>query len=194
MNKGAEYKMTDFKIRRGLSTVLFSAPGVINQKLVIEQGCWYLCTDTAELYLGTEDSSGKLTVKKINSQDTEISTELKLLINELDQKIISLENVELFKKINSEADLPTNFDDEDFNPNITYYIPIAEHRISTFVFDRVSESYMCTNSVDDLVIRAMVTDAIDIILDEAFATKLPNAVRNVIEGTILYGGDATPNT
>ncbi len=58
--------MTDFKIRRGLSSILFSEPGVINPKLIIEEGCWYLCTDTAELYLGAAEETGELTLKRIN--------------------------------------------------------------------------------------------------------------------------------
>lgn len=185
--------MIDFKIRRGPSTTLFKSPGVVDPRLLIEEGCWYLCTDTAELYLGGYSSSGELTLKQINSQTAEISNELRTLINELDQKIISLEEVELFKKIDSEADLPTNFNAESFNPNVTYYIPIAEHRISTYVFDKVSESYMCTNSVDELVVRAMVTDAIDFVLKDALAATLPTAIRDTIEGATLYGGDATPN-
>lgn len=61
--------MTDFNIRRGLSTVLFTEPGIINSNIVIEEGCWYLCTDTAELYLGMQTQEGKLILKKINSSD-----------------------------------------------------------------------------------------------------------------------------
>ena len=186
--------MVDFKIRRGPSTTLFESPGVVHPKLLIEEGCWYLCTDTAELYLGGYNSSGELTLKQINSQATEISNELRTLINELDQKIISLEEVELFKKINSEAELPTNFNADDFNPNITYYIQLAEHRISIFVFDKVSESSMCTNNVDELVVRAMVADAIEVTLEDTLAAKLPEAVKNTLTGTILYGGDATPES
>lgn len=59
--------MTDFNIRRGLSTVLFSEPGVINPDLLIEEGCWYLCTDTAELFLGVQTADG-LTLKRINEK------------------------------------------------------------------------------------------------------------------------------
>ena len=60
--------MIDFNIRRGPSTVLFSAPGVVNDNVVIEEGCWYLCTDTAELYLGVQVGD-KLTLKKINGNN-----------------------------------------------------------------------------------------------------------------------------
>lgn len=56
--------MTDFKIRRGLSTELF-IDGEVNPKLVITEGCWYLCTDTAELFLGVV-KNGKLDLARIN--------------------------------------------------------------------------------------------------------------------------------
>jgi hypothetical protein len=59
--------MVDFKIRRGLSTILFSEPGVVNPRLVIEEGCWYLCSDTAELFLGISGESG-LTLKRVNGE------------------------------------------------------------------------------------------------------------------------------
>ena len=57
--------MIDLNIRRGLSSVLFSEPGVINPRLIIEEGCWYLSTDTAELFLGVQTADG-LTLKRIN--------------------------------------------------------------------------------------------------------------------------------
>jgi len=60
--------MIDFNINRGLSTVLFSEPGVINPRLIIEEGCWYLCIDTAELFLGVRTNDG-LTLKRINESD-----------------------------------------------------------------------------------------------------------------------------
>jgi hypothetical protein len=60
--------MIDFNIRRGPSTILFSKPGVVNDNVVIEEGCWYLCTDTAELYLGVL-ADDKLTLKKINGHN-----------------------------------------------------------------------------------------------------------------------------
>jgi hypothetical protein len=76
--------MSDFNIRRGLSTVLFSAPGVINEKLIIEEGCWYLCTDTAELFLGVLENN-TLKLKKINKEDyteADIPTKLSELLND----------------------------------------------------------------------------------------------------------------
>lgn len=93
--------MTDFNILHGLSTELFSSPGVVNPDLIIEEGCWYLCTDTAELFLGTYSncsnctnctncdnctncancSDRELTLKKINAD----------IINLVAKSIINLE-------------------------------------------------------------------------------------------------------
>lgn len=55
--------MTDFKVRRGLSYELFHN-GSLNDNVVLELGCWYLCTDTAELFLCTNAEARVL--KRIN--------------------------------------------------------------------------------------------------------------------------------
>lgn len=61
--------MIDFKIRRGLSTTMFSEPGVVNPRLIIEEGCWYLCTDTAELFLGVK-AQETLHLKRFNEHNS----------------------------------------------------------------------------------------------------------------------------
>lgn len=189
--------MVDFKIRRGESTTLFSSPGVVNPRLIIEEGCWYLCTDTAELYLGMK-LDGTLTLKKINNdgrKPDEGGTSTALLevqINELKDRLGALESFELYQKIESEYDLPTNFDSEDFNPNITYYVKLDDRNIRTYVFDKGAQAYMCTNSVDELVIRAMVSDAIDAELVAKFEAEIPQMIKNTLTDVILHGGDATP--
>jgi hypothetical protein len=62
--------MTDFKIRSGLSTDLFingdCKSGIIDG-VVLENGCWYLCTNTAELFLCVQQADG-LTLKRINEK------------------------------------------------------------------------------------------------------------------------------
>ena len=193
--------MTDFRIRRGLYAELFPSPGEVNPRLAIEEGCWYLCVDTAELFLGATDDDGKLTLKRINEIDS----------NKLNSPSFGpvggeLEEDALFVKIFSESDLPTEFEAEDFDPNITYYVPIVSPdgeetgKVSTYIFDRDTQSYICTNSIDEVLIRAMVADAVGAILDDTVAEKLPGIVDNRIEElikdtfeyTILYGGDATP--
>lgn len=74
--------MIDFKIKKGLSTDLYVEPGVVNPRLIIEAGCWYLCTDTAELFLGVyaKDENGQdfLTLKQINGTHEGGSAEVDL--------------------------------------------------------------------------------------------------------------------
>ena len=192
--------MTDFKIRRGLSTQLFSAPGVVNPRVAIEEGCWYLCTDTVELFLGVVDTgTNKLTLKQINggisggqnSGNIDLSA-VEARIEQLENSLDSLDNFELYQRIDNESDLPTDFSAEDFNPNVTYYIPLAGNKINTFVFDKISQCYLCTNSVDELVVRAMVADAIENVLEDTFEAKIPQMIKQTLEVTILHGGDATP--
>jgi hypothetical protein len=60
--------MTEFKIRRGLSSQLFpypEYPNKLHEDLVIEPGCWYLCTDTADLFLGIQHDD-RLSLKRVN--------------------------------------------------------------------------------------------------------------------------------
>lgn len=60
--------MTDFKIRKGLSTDLFIDGDFNNgivEGVVLENGSWYLCTDTAELFLGVLVEE-KVALKQIN--------------------------------------------------------------------------------------------------------------------------------
>lgn len=186
--------MTDLKIKRGLSSAMFIAPNRVNPRLVIEEGFWYLCYDTAELFLGIKNELGFLTLKKINASDYEDPSaelsEIKQLLDDLRGSVKSLEETTLFVKINNESELPSDFDAEDFNPNITYYIQLTENRISTYIFDKGAKSYMCTNNIDDLVIRAMVSEAIEITLEGALSSKIPQMVRQSLENNIIHGGHA----
>jgi hypothetical protein len=184
--------MLDFKIKQGLSTDLFIKPGVVNPRLIIEPGCWYLCTDTASLFLGVSTASGK-ELKRINraelvDPDVDVAQALEALANRLNE----LEAINLFKKISSESELPTDFEAADFNPNITYYKELGPGRINTFIFDIESKSYCSTSNIDELLIRTMVTEAIDEVLLSRIDVLVPEAVEKVISTTILYGGDANP--
>ena len=183
--------MADFKIKRGLSTTLFSNSGVVNPKLIIETGCWYLCTDTAELYMGIVSSeTNEPVLKRINGENLDIA------LDEVKEDIAELKNTVLFKKISNETELPSDFTDSTFNPNITYYLPLISSdgtntgKVSTFIFDQSTQSYMCTNSVDEAVILSMVIEAIDTTLDARLAIKLPTAIKQTLESTILFGGKA----
>lgn len=124
--------MTNLNILHGLSTELFSAPGVVNPDLLIEEGCWYLCTDTAELYLGIKDeTTAETTLKRINSDES------------IDPKVIELLNAEISKVNKSlsdyakKTDIPTveglateEFVQEELNkisiPDVSNFITEAE--------------------------------------------------------------------
>ena len=161
--------MEDFKIRRGPSSILFSSPGIVNPRLILEEGCWYLCTDTAELSLCVLTNLGDLTLKRINgAKSADIDNEAgggsdcEFLLTELEERVASLENLRLFKKIAAETELPTNFEAEDFNPNITYYIPLDNYYASTFIFDSEAKSWLCTNRAvipDSVFVSKVDTDA-----------------------------------
>ncbi len=83
--------MTDLNIRYGPSSSIF-INGQINPKLIIEAGCWYLCTDTAELFLGV-DTGIDLTLKRINDPAIAIPVDELVLrsdLTELKQEIIQI--------------------------------------------------------------------------------------------------------
>jgi hypothetical protein len=81
---------TEFRVRRGPASDLFIDPTAnvfereINPSLRIEVGCWYLTSDTAELFLGVRLADGSKNLKRINGESTleaiaEIEKELKRL-------------------------------------------------------------------------------------------------------------------
>jgi hypothetical protein len=67
--------MTELNIQRGLSIELFPADlnGQVNPRLDKQEGCWYLCTDTAELFLCIRDENDQLDLKRINEIETEVT-------------------------------------------------------------------------------------------------------------------------
>ena len=151
--------MIDFKIKQGLSEVLFPEPGVVNPRLIIEEGCWYLCTDTAELFLGVLENN-KLTLKKINdasnskppqdpgagdSPENGNLADLEYAIGVLEDEVSALKEVKLFKKMASPEELPTS-SDEAFDPNVTYYTLTASGILNTYIYDADSDKYLQANN------------------------------------------------
>jgi hypothetical protein len=60
--------MAEFQIKRGLKTNLFDENGVcILPPEQLIDGCWYLTTDTAELYVAMSDDSGNITLHSLLS-------------------------------------------------------------------------------------------------------------------------------
>jgi hypothetical protein len=184
----------NFRIRQGLSTDLFTAEGTLKSTVVLEAGCWYLCTDTVNVYVCIREQD-KLTLKRINSEAFETNiTNLENTISNIDTDIQYLKNQRLYQKIKSEADLPTDFDSPTFNPNIAYYIIIDEKNnfASLYVFDELAKSYMCTNKTDLQILDSELEQLVDKKVDVSLSEKIPEIVKGTLETQVLYGGDANP--
>lgn len=86
--------MMDFNIQYGRSTEIF-IDGQLNPNLIIEEGCWYLCLDTAELFIGVATEDG-LTLKRINEaiinqipvKDLALKSEVETVKQEVIQTVI----------------------------------------------------------------------------------------------------------
>lgn len=162
--------MIELNIQRGLSTVLFSEPGVINPRLVIEEGCWYLCTDTAELFLGVQLEGG-LTLKRINenadqgeSIDPEVLETLRVEVNAVKESLkdyakkSDLPDVSKFiTEIPAEYVTKTELNNKGFlteHQDLSDYakktdVPSIEGLASeTFVLTKIAEAELSDKEVD----------------------------------------------
>lgn len=184
----------DFKIKRGPWSELFSEPGVIRDDIDIKEGYWYLCSDTAELFLGVQVDKTTC-LKQVNAEAT--ASILEEIRAELDKQ----KTVKLYQEVQSEYDLPVDFTAETFNPNVMYYVVHkneAGERLgtcSTYLFDHGAQAYLCSTSVDMDTVRAEILQTIEITLNEAVASLLPDAIRAELknmfaQNTILCGGNA----
>lgn len=70
-----------FQIKKGLSENLFA------QSMVLEEGCWYLTTDTEKLYVCV--NGGLVAINETESFDP---TEINEKISTLEDKVTALEN------------------------------------------------------------------------------------------------------
>ena len=208
----------DFNIRQGLSSQLFESDGVTPKADVkLELGCWYLCIDTVCVYvcikkdINGEDIDSNKTLKKVNASSFDaIDERIDALESAVDGRISTLENEVRYEKIDSEEDLPTDFEAPTFDPKTAYYIITDEAMgfMSLYVFDEGIQGYLCTNKADldlsdiEKKIAAVVEDKFDEFVDEALDTKLeekleekvPSVVKTVIENQILFGGNSTTTT
>lgn len=134
--------LNNFKIRQGHSTELFDEFGKVKNNVVLELGTWYLCVDTACVYVCIQEGED-LILKRINGE----SFDNKII--EIDERLDQIEKNSLgYIKIYSEGELPTNFDDPNFNPKDIYYIEVdtEKHYINTYIFDAEALCYMCSRS------------------------------------------------
>lgn len=178
--------LENFKVLRGLSSDLFDAQGKLKQNVVLELGSWYLCTDTCIVYICVREND-KLTLKIVNGTTLDNKfNEVNNTLDEIEDNIEWLKNQKLYQKIESEADLPVDFEAPDFNPNIVYYkITNAQNKsASLFIFDTGAESYMCTNSVDFSELESDILQLINTGLATALETTVPEIVRDTIEAEV----------
>ena len=91
--------MTDFKIRHGLYSALFP-DGQLSKNIILENGCWYICTDTADLFLASENADGVLTLKQINAALISKSLdEVRAEIADMSQDLLETLRLELYQLI-----------------------------------------------------------------------------------------------
>ena len=138
----------------------------------------------------------KLVLKRINGKAFETKfNQIKESLEILNTELSTIKAQKIYQKINSEAELPTDFTAPDFNPNISYYVVLDEFNkfASLYIFDKATQSYMCTNKTDLEILDADIERIVDNKLDIALATTIPNKVRETLETNILFGGDANPN-
>lgn len=88
--------MREFRIRKGPLSDLFLPSGEPNPRLLIERGCWYLTSDTAELFVGIPDGDGAK-LRRINDINDIIASYAKA---EVVEAAITAVNSELSTKAN----------------------------------------------------------------------------------------------
>lgn len=135
--------LSSFKVKHGTAAQLFDANGIIRPNVKLELGSWYICTDTASVYICISENS-KLRLRRINSESFEF---IDAKIDNLTARVEQVEkNTVDYIKINSEDELPNDFSSFDFNPNNIYYIEVdsENHYIDTYVFDAATNRYLCS--------------------------------------------------
>lgn len=176
----------EFRIRRGLSSELFDKDGNLKPNAIIELGSWYLCTDTCVVYICVREND-KLTLKIVNGTTLDKKfNEVDNTLDEIEDNIKWLKNQKLYQKIESEADLPKDFEAPDFNPNIVYYKVTDEQNkfVSLFIFDANAQSYMCTNGVDFSGLESEILQLINTEVATALETIVPELVKETIEAEV----------
>lgn len=172
-----------FRIRRGLSTELFQViDGKPNYEapsktVTLEENCWYLCTDTAELFLGvkvTDPDTGEslITLKRINSDDSqsndEINPELAEDLAELQGEITTIKNAGYITKTQLEEAIsniehpPVSFDGyatEEYVDNAIDAIDIPEVPANVSDFEN-DAGYLTQQNLEGLATESYVVDAI----------------------------------
>lgn len=169
----------NFKIRQGNSTDLFDADGNLKSSVVLEAGCWYLCTDTADLYICIKDLD-TLVLKRLNGEA--FNSQLASVETNLEAK---LKNQKFFQKITSEAELPTVFDTEDFNANLIYYtyteVKPNKPLLSFYIFEIETQQYIHINKADLEILES--EEALKLWLDSEAGFVTENELTETLKAT-----------
>lgn len=167
--------MLDFNIQYGRSSELF-IDGKINPNLIIEEGSWYLCIDTAELFIGVITESGP-TLKRINdAKINEIPVESLVLKDDLDsakQEVIQTVIPEVTEvKTKVETVLIPKVE-EELAPTITELKTWVENK--EYLQDIDLDGYATETYVDNKVAEIIIPDV------SGFATKreLTDAITSI---------------
>ena len=120
-----------FQIKRGLRANL--CDDYLNPLIPLEDGCWYLCTDTAELFV----SNDGVTLTPLNAESTFDSSDIYAQLDELKSQQLK------YVKVNDESEIPETVID----PYIVYYsIHSNGESANTYIYDKDLGKYMCTGT------------------------------------------------
>lgn len=123
----------DFIIQKGHSSRL----PLISQTDLIENG-WYLCTDTAEVYVALRQSNGLLELKKLN----EVNIDEDLDLEKFDSRLTALE-AERTHVYGYRKDFPSDGERDHI------YVAEDEHRTYIFANNRYIHIADSFDTVDD---------------------------------------------
>lgn len=120
-----------FQIKRGLRANLCDE--FLNPLIDLEEGCWYLCTDTADLFVSNDGQS----LTQLNSECTFDSSDIYSTLEDLKSQQLK------YIKIKDESEIPETVKD----PYIVYYIINSdEESANTYIYDKDLDRYMCTGT------------------------------------------------
>lgn len=120
-----------FQVKRGLSKNLYDEQR--NPIIPLEEGCWYLCTDTAELFVSNDGE----TLTALNSESTFDSSDIYSQLDDLKSRQLK------YVKVNDDAEIPETV----LDPYIVYYsIHSNGESANTYIYDKDLGKYVCTGT------------------------------------------------
>lgn len=190
--------MTDFNIQYGRSTEIF-IDGQLNPNLIIEEGCWYLCIDTAELFIGINTEDG-LTLKRINEarinqipvEDIALKSDLESVKQEVIQTVVpEVEEV----KTKVEIDLAPAVEEvktaaEELKTWVENKDYLQDIDLEGYATDLEVENLLAGKSAEVLSeVQRDVTDKAAVVLAEAqaYARTVASEKADIVKNALLDG-------